>query len=305
MTASASALTIIKPVTVDDTVFVSSTVPETDYAAWSSVTTYALGDRVILTSTHKIYESLQTSNTNNDPITAFAWWIEVSATNRWKVFDASNSTQTVQATSIEYVLTTGFAITSVAALNVVGASSVQFVLTDPTYGEVYNKTVDMTSLPPAPDWWAWFFGVRSAPSLAIGFDVPAYPVASLTITFAGGASLAVGVILFGQKRLIGLGVNLGAALGIQDYSRKEKNTFGDTVLVQRAFSKRANFNMLMEKRDVDTTLNFLSSVRSTPCLWIGSEAYESTILFGFYKDFQVIIAYPTYSECSLDLEGLT
>lgn len=42
---------VIAPVSVVDSVLLASTLPETDHAAWSAVTTYALGDRVIVVST--------------------------------------------------------------------------------------------------------------------------------------------------------------------------------------------------------------------------------------------------------------
>lgn len=305
MTAASYALTVVKPLTMTTAMLVSSSVPETDYAAWSSGTTYALGARVILTSTHKIYESLQATNLNHDPVTSPTWWIEVSATNRWKVFDTSNSTQTAQATSISYRVTPSVAITSFAALNLTNATSIRIRLVDATYGTVYDKTTDLTAVQPEPEWWSWFFGLRVTPELSLATDLPAYPTADLFIDLTGGASLAVGVFLFGQARQVGLGVNLGANIGIQDYSRKETNEFGDTVLVQRAFSKRASFDMLLEKADVDPTASFFTSVRAIPCLWIGHKDYESLVVFGIYKDFQITIAYATYSDCTLDLEGLT
>lgn len=305
MTAASYALTVVKPVTMTTAMLVSSSVPETDHAAWSSGTTYALAARVILTSTHKIYESLQAANLNHDPITSPTWWIEVSPTNRWKVFDTSNSTQTAQATSISYRVTPGIAITSFAALNLTNATSIRVRLVDATYGTVYDKTTDLLAIQPEPEWWSWFFGLRTPPELSVATDLPAYPTADLLIDLTGGASLAVGVFLFGQTRQVGLGVNLGANIGIQDYSRKETNEFGDTVLVQRAFSKRASFDMLLDRADVDPTASFFTSVRAVPCLWIGHKDYESLVIYGIYKDFQITIAYTDYSDCTLDLEGLT
>lgn len=305
MTATSYALTVVKPLTLTDAMLVDSDVPETDYSAWSSGTTYALGDRVILTSTHKIYESLQAGNLNKNPVTEGAFWIEVSATNRWKCFDTSNSTQTAQADAISYEITPGVAITSFAALNITNASSIRIRLVDATYGTVYDKTTDLSSLPADSYWWDWFFGIRVAPELSVFTDLPAYPNATLMIDLVGGASLAVGVFLFGQARQVGLGINLGANVGIQDYSRKETNEFGDTVLVQRAFSKRASFDMLLDKSDVDSTQSYLASLRAIPCLWIGHKDYESTVVFGIYKDFQITIAYATHSDCNLSLEGLT
>lgn len=305
MTATSYALTVVKPLEVTGAMLVSTDVPETDYSAWSGSTTYALGARVILTSTHRIYESLQAGNLNKNPTTETAFWIEVSATNRWKCFDTSNSTQTAQATAISYRITPGVAITSFGALNLTNASSIRIRLIDPTYGTVYDETTDLSALPAEADWWDWFFGIRVAPELSVMTDLPAYPTADLLIDLAGGTDLAVGVFLFGQARQIGLGVNLGANIGIQDYSRKETNEFGDTVLVQRAFSKRASFDMLLEKSDVDSTQSYLTGLRAIPCLWIGHKDYESTVVFGIYKDFQITIAYATHSDCNLSLEGLT
>ena len=48
----------VLPYTITDPVLTSSSVPETDHAAWVSGTTYAAGDRVIRTGTHRIYERL-------------------------------------------------------------------------------------------------------------------------------------------------------------------------------------------------------------------------------------------------------
>lgn len=178
-------------------------------------------------------------------------------------------------------------------------------LDDPVYGNVYDKTVDLSSVPETVGWWGWFFGQRVQPSLTVSLDLPSFPSAELTLDFFGGIDLAVGTVLFGQQTFLGKGIKYGARVGIKDYSRKEANDFGDVVLVQRAFAKRANFDMYLDKAQTDSVQNILSGLRAVPCLWIGSSEYESTILYGIYKDFEVMISYPTYSDCSLEIEGLT
>ena len=80
-----TGLRITVPVAITDAM-VTTDVPEADYSAWASGSTYALGDRVI--KGHKIWESAQAGNTSHDPETSgSAWWIKVSATNRWRLFD--------------------------------------------------------------------------------------------------------------------------------------------------------------------------------------------------------------------------
>jgi CBS domain-containing protein len=55
---------------------------------------------------------------------------------------------------------------------------------------------------------------------------------------------------------------------------------------------------------VDEAIDYLASIRATPCLFIAPR-YESAVIYGFYKEFDVNIAYSAVSECSLQVEGLT
>lgn len=312
MTTSPYAISIVEPVTITDSMVVSSNLSEADYPEWiggSPATTYGLGDRVILSSTHKIYESLQAANTNKNPVTETAWWIEVSPTNKWKAFDTSSTTQTlatgISPPSISYEFELGQAVNCVAFLNVSSCNTIEVVMTDPVYGIVYDETVSLARIPLTSDWWAWFFGQRREKNQYVALDLPSYPNATITVTLDGTPTLGVGIIMFGQQQSFSLGMQYGARLGIQDYSRKETNDFGDTVFVVRAFAKRATYDVFLENEELDQFQNYLSSIRATPCLWVGSNQYEATTVFGFYKNFDILLNYPNHSECSLDIEGLT
>jgi len=125
MSTDVNALIVVSPIEITQAMLLSTNVPETDYAAWSGATIYALNARVILTSTHKVYQSLQAANTNKNPVTEPLWWIEVSPTNRWKLFDSSLTSATTQATNITYRIQPGQAINAVAALNVQNATEVR------------------------------------------------------------------------------------------------------------------------------------------------------------------------------------
>jgi len=304
---SNSQLTVVAPLTVTPTMLVSTNVPENDYPEWSAGTTYTKGQRVILAAQHKVYESAADGNTGNNPVTPSAEpkWAEVGPTNRWRPFDKSVSSQVQQASSISYRIKPGQAITSLGMLNVTGATSIRVRVEDPSFGTVYDRTTAMSSLPVAVGWWEWFFGERRMPTQALLQDLPSFPAADILIDIVGTSALAVGVILMGQRRVFALGVKSGARVGIQDYSRKERTEFGDVVLVERAFAKRASFQLFLESREVDSFNDFLASVRATPCLWIGSFRFESTTIYGFYKNFEIALSYYDYADSELDLEGLT
>lgn len=295
---------IIRPTTITDAMLTSSTVAETDHAAYNSATTYALGDMVIVTTgDHSIYESLQAGNTGNAPATSTEWWLKVSATNRWKAFDAKVADQVSNTTSINYVLTPG-AIDALALLNM-DATGVQIVVTDPTDGVVFDQTYDLTSTENVIDGYTYCFEpIIRRTDLAV-FDIPPYSTASvsITVTYTGGTA-KLGELIVGRASRIGY-TEYSPSIGIVDYSRKDVDTFGNYIVVQRAFSKRVSCNLFLDNAYVDEVVRHLSLYRATPLVWVAADDFSSLIVYGYYRSFDVVIPYPTQSSCSLEIEGLT
>lgn len=296
-------LRVIKSLAVTDATLVATSVPEADHAAYNAGTTYALADRVI--SAHKIYESVQAGNVGHAPATEPNWWAEVGPTNRWRLFDLSSTTATTVDAADYYEFAPGVAANALALINISGLSSVRVRMTDIDYGVVYDQTADLSSVPSEASWYAWFFEARTQQSQFVISDLPSYPNAVLRVDVTSGGTATIGALIYGTERSIGIGINKGVRLGIQDYSRKERNDWGDTVLVQRAYSRRMSLSMLIENEQLDNTFDLLADMRATPCLWIGSVGTRSLTVFGFYSNFDINIAYARYSDCSIDVEGLT
>lgn len=99
----------------------------------------------------------------------------------------------------------------------------------------------------------------------------------------------------------------GASVGIIDYSRKETDAFGVTTFVRRAYSKRMSAKLMLDNVQMNKVQRVLADLRATPCAWIGADdvTYAPLVVYGFYKDFSIEVAYPTASYCSLEVEGLT
>jgi hypothetical protein len=297
-------IAFVDPLPITAAMVTASSVPEDDYAAYSSGTTYADAARVVYA--HNVYESLQGSNLDHTPDEAdSAWWSLVGPTNRMRCFDGRNSSQTAQANDINYTLEPVAAVSDLAVLNVTGALELHVSIEHPTYGELYDNTVEMTSLPALEGYWEWCFGERTAASVAVLRDLPGIPGCTIQIDLTGTTELAVGVILLGQGKEIGMGVLAGARVGITDYSRTEANDWGEVVLVERAFAKRAQFDFPIEAALVDEAYEYFTAMRAKPLLVIGSRQYGATVIFGFIKEFEVLIAYASHSECSLSVQGLT
>lgn len=298
---------LIRPVAVIDAVLVDSNVPESE-PVYSGAATYAK-DAVVRGNTtdtaHRTFKSLIASNTGQ-PLTDDTKWLETGATNRWMMFDGSVQSQTTNANSIEVELQSPMRVDSVALLNL-DAASVTVTMTDAIDGEVFDETYSLVSPSGIIDWYSYFFEPieRLSDILVTGLPPYANAVVAVSLDDAGGTARC-GALVFGQSREIGA-TQYGASVGILDYSRKERDAFGNFVVVERAFANRADFTVWVEKGLTDQVKNLLSGYRATPIVYVGSEdpQYASTIVYGFFRDFSLELSYPTHSICSLSIEGLT
>jgi len=294
---------IIKPVEITPAILTSSNVPETDYAAWSAATAYAVGDKVLYN--HRNYEALVAS-TGANPETDTSdppKWLDLGADNRWRMFDDKVGSLTEQAGSIAVELQPGAVINSVALFNLLGRSAT-VTLTDPSEGVVYQRTVSLVDAG-VSNWYDYFFAPIGRQTDFVLLDLPAYGTAVLSVTIDNASdTAAVGHLVMGRQAELGVAV-YGSGVGITDYSRKETDAFGNSIVVERSFSKRAEFDVVVETPQIGRVQRMLASLRAQPVVWVGADGYESTFLFGYYRDFQISISGPSVSNASITVEGLT
>jgi hypothetical protein len=294
---------IVRPAAITDSVLVSSNVPETDHAAYNAATTYALGDKVIVAAEHRIYESLQSANTGNTPSTSPTWWLDLGATNRWRMFDSRINAVNSQTGSIEVSLQVADRINALSLLNL-SATSVQVEMTDAVDGLVYDRTFSTISDSGITDWYAWFFEPIAPITELVVTDLPNYYGATITVTITAASGFAsIGELIVGSYRELG-DTQYGVQLGIQDYSIKSIDAWGEYSIVERAYRKTASFEIWLPNGGIGEAQRLLAEYRATPVLYIGSDEYSSTAILGFYKDFTINITYPTVSVFSLTVEGL-
>lgn len=292
---------MITPTKITDAMLTSSTVPETDHAAWVAGTTYALGAYCLLTSTHRIYKSLQAGNTGHSPDeSASTWWLDVGPTNRWACFDNIVSTQTSGGTSMTVVLAPG-AINALALINIAATELIVTMTSGAT--TVYSQTIGLIAPLKMADWYGYFFEPISRKSDVVLLDLPTYANCVITITLTDPSEVLVGNLIVGISATLGL-THAGPKIGITDYSRKETDEFGSTILTQRSYSKYMSVSMMLDSSAVDGVAAALSAVRATPIVWIASEKHSSLVVFGWAGDFEIDLATRYYSHCSLQIKGL-
>jgi len=297
---------VIKPVTITDAILTSSNVPETDFAVWSAATTYAVDAKCIMTSTHRIYKSLQASNLNKQPdqnLTGLTpYWLDIGPTNRWGMLDSQVGTATAAISPITVIVTPG-RVDSLALLQL-DAQSVTVTMTSGGT-TVYSNTTNLMYGTPVTDWYGWFFDTIKTATDLILTDLPIYSDGSITITMTSGSPVSCGMLAVGSQQYLG-GTEYGCSLGIVDYSTKEIDEFGNPTLLVRKYVKTLEATLFLDNSEIDRIHQILAGLRATPVLWVGVDYdfYTRLAIYGFYRDFSIQIPYPTASTCSISIEGM-
>ena len=295
----------IRPIEVTPDKLISSNVVETDFATWVSTSTYKLADKVVWN--HRIYQALAAVPAGVTPGSEVptesnpSKWQDLGATNRWRMFDEIVGTLTTNPGSVTVTIKPGEVVNSLALFNVQG-ESVTVTMTDPTEGVVYSHTFSMIDAA-VDNWYDWFFADIDTVSSVVALDMPAYGTANLTVTVTSSGTAAVGALVVGKAALIGESI-YGASVGIDDYSRKERDPFGNIVVTPRAFSDTGDFQIAVDTDRVAKIKKLLTEIRAKPVVWVGEESYEATIIYGFFKSFDLIYSGPNVSDCQLSIEGL-
>jgi len=293
----------IRPTEVTPAKLVSSNVPETDYPEWVAGTN-KLGDRKIIEAQHKVYEVLA-STTTDSPLVGIAanppTWMEIGYTNKWRMFDEVVGTVTSMPGTVSVTIKPGTVVNSLALFNVQG-KSVTITVDDPVEGRVYTRTVNLVDAA-VDNWYDWFFADIEVRTSFVVLDMPAFGTANITVTINSGSTAAVGALVIGKLVPIGT-TTYGAKVGIDDYSRKERDKFGNLVVVEGAFSDTGDFPVVVDTDRVSSIKKMLIDIRAKPVVWIGEETYEATIIYGFFKSLDLIYSGPEVSDCQLSIEGL-
>lgn len=274
------------------------------YQLYSSFTTYALADRVLDVATHAVYESLAASNTGF-ALTNTLKWLRIGPSNQRAVFDGQISNTSTATTSMTYTIATG--VLDAVALIGANADIAYVTVRDGLGGAiVYDKSVGLTG-EIVTDWYGYFFAdPLNRISQTVFQNIPPLLSSHLTVTLTSSAAVSLGELVFGRLNFVGDTLYSPSA-GIIDYSRKETDAFGTTTFVKRAFKKRLSARLMVKNMQLSRTQRLLYDLRATPCVWIGTDAPgfdEALLIYAFYKDFSMEIAYPNTSYCSLELEGL-
>lgn len=297
----ATPVKIMPPIDVTYAKLTSSNVAETEYGNYAAGTTYAIGARVIVPATHDVWESLANANLGNTPSTSPTWWVRVGPTNRMSMFDTSVSSQTTKTGGIDVTVAPGETVDTLALLNV-NASTIRVRMTDPVDGVVYDLTTNMIAPISESSWYMWFFEPIARKDFLLATLKP-YGSAAVRVELNDTGAAACGVMALGLARKIGEGTLAGARTSIDDYSGKEKDTWGQYQLIERGYSNKASISTIVMAGMVDPVSKLLKARRAKPTLCVASDQYSNLVLFGLIS-FDITIQYALHSVCNLEIEDL-
>jgi len=266
------------------------------YPAYNAGVTYADGDIVTDTTNHLLYESLVGSNLGN-ALTDATKWESLGATNRWKMFDAKYGTQSTNENEMVIVLAPGQIVNSIALLNLEGES-----VTVEQSVSGYSETINLSSHE-VMNWYDFYYDLPIRTGDVVLTDIPPYPASTLTITITNdGDTAKCGMMAVGKYRGIGT-TQWEAVRSINDYSRADQDADGNVTLTQGNYSKRLSLNVHVPSEFESEAARLLELYRATPLVFVGSEDYETMIIYGFLGAWNIPIS-DSGRLASIEIKGL-
>lgn len=292
---------VIRPMPITPANIVSTNVPENDHPQWVVGTAYTKDTWVM--DEHHIYQALR-DNTGKKPKDSPNDWIDGGATNLYRMFDAKVGTQTVQDGGIEAVINIDDFADSVTLLNL-RANAIRVTGTDSVEGQVYEREVETLDAG-AADWWEYFFEPITRISDVVLDDLPPYAGIDIKVEviMPVGEEARIGALGIGSKFDIGC-ARWGSSVSIRDFSIKEQDEWGNTFVQERDYSKRPEFDLIIDTDRVDVVLAELAKLRAVPAVYIAHSKFTSTIAQGFYRELMIVLSGPTVSEATLTIEATT
>tara|TARA_R100000322_G_scaffold163801_1_gene127717 strand:- start:9828 stop:11663 length:1836 start_codon:yes stop_codon:yes gene_type:complete len=260
----------------------------------------------IYTYSDRNYEALTDNSARPDQgaIADPPTWLDLGPTNPLRMFDGKLDTLTTAPDVLTVEITPSQIANGLALFNA-SAQTVRITMTDDAEGLVYDSgEIQMLENADVRDWYAYFFDPYSRKSDLARIDLPPYADAVITVTLtAQGEQVSVGQLVLGTIQNLGQAV-YGTSVGITDFSRKEPDIFGNFEIVERRFSKRAEYDVVIDTRAAASVQRTLAAFRAKPVVWIGAEDHEETIVYGYYRDFDIVIANYSTSDATITVEGL-
>ena len=299
---------VTPPLTITDAILTSSTAaePGAGETAWNAATAYTAGDTAYLASNHTRYERLISGTTATSPHLDAVNWSPIGPTNRWAMFDLLRNTGTVLASPLTVVLTPGQRVDTIGLAGLI-ADEVTISVTSggsPVFSETYDLRTRNTV-----SWYGYFHGPFSFRTAVYQFGLPPYTNAVITVTITrASGNVTCGSLILGTSVYIGE-AERGAESDALNFSRIERDEFGNATLVPRRTVPKATLNVIADKTNVNRIRALRDELNAVPALWSTlddqtDDYFEAVFLLGIFKRLLITLEQPAADKVivAMDLE---
>lgn len=285
--------------------YYSANFSETE-TAWSSGSVYNYGAEA--RDGHYIYAYAGVSGTNTTLSPANdTTWVEMRPTNYFAMLDGKTGTQTLNLNNIDIqVADSSYDVFSI--LNITGRS-LYLKLTELTGSTVvYEETINLQDETGVVDFFSYCFS-----DFIFTNDVfrtlPIYGNSRLQVklTAETGTNAAIGRLVLGRSLYVGE-TGMGASLGIESYSTKDTNIFGETTLIHRGAVNLESYEVLVPTEKIPMLKRKAIELDAVPILFIMDESSDSNLenlqTFGYWQSFSILVKGRNKSAISLTVKGI-
>lgn len=278
---------ILVPMEITDPMFFSSTIaePAPSETLWVSAAAYALGERRIRTTTHRVYSATAAhSGRTTLPELDFDFWNDEGPTLKWAALDGTESTPSRVVTPLTMVLRPGF-FNALAIYGLDGALIDITIKESPAGPLFFSTSVDLQEVP--LDEYDWCFGRIKPLTRVVELNLLPFPEAELTISITAGTGVTVGVgeIVLGDfRQLIGDAPHGGAKHGAsaEPVSKSYiEEKLGRVKIVKRHSATDLRMQVHMPRMSADYALATIQEVLDVPCSLIATDVPGYGGLSGF------------------------
>lgn len=259
-------------------------------------------------SVHKVYQDVQNSNTNHNPVTdavsGAAWWVPVGSTNRWRPFDRNIFEAAESAGNITYSLLLSEVVTGVALFGL-NAASITLELLNTSAAVVTTQTLNLTDTSAITDWYEFYTWQPAAVTKALFTDFSGFPGYTLNITLSG-TNTRLGALALG--RVVSLGIaKAGTEVGFRSYSRKDTDEFGQVMLVRRPTARTMTAQFAVPVNDMDRVADVIADLNDQPTVWYAAQNRPGlgALVFGIVAGdgFRAPLEVEGYHQASVEILG--
>lgn len=317
---------VTKPIGILDANIISTNVVESTEQQYAMDVVYGLGElaRTEGVNEHRIWRSVHgvtvnyvNGNKGYNPLAELdidnpVHWALVGSTNRYKALDTTQSSQTINTGSVQYVFGNGIPrFNLVSILNISEATSVSCVVLGVDGVEVYSQTKVLMSNAGVTNFWRFLFWPRHSHKSVVFENITPLTgcTVTLTITGANTSEVGCGLIVIGNSISFDATpgtttVDYGATTSVRDFSIRDELPTGDYRFKRGPATRDGKFTFLILKESYDLWNEVVADIGPEPFLFTATNLFDSTTIFGLFGKADASIDHFSHCRVTTEIKGL-